>query len=504
MASPIPPPRIAFDELSVVFGATRAVDRFQLEAQRGQVIGLLGHNGAGKSTIVNVATGAVPWTTGTVTIDGAEIAHGSSPRQIAKLGVAVVHQEPALAPNLSVLDNLELGRTHPRRRRDRVIQAKAALKRVGSELPLDLPVGVLSLGERQLVDLARGYLEGEIKVLFLDEPTAALGAAETVALHELIRSLAASGTVVFYVSHRLPDILDVCTRIVVMNSGRVVMDRAAAGLHTPDLSEALAPGTVRQSVDSTARDSTGFECRSGETEITARQGEVVGLFGMAASDQFSLLESYFGLRAGDGHASLLGQPYRPRSPADSIKAGVYFVPADRETDGLLATAPARENVLLPWYGTRINPWWIDERSGADVYERSRVALNVQGPGGDAPISEFSGGNRQKHLLARWMFPETPTVLLLSQPTQGVDVAAKADIVRAVRELAASGTTVVVASAESDEITSMCDRAYVLYQSRTATLTAGADLSDQNLLDALLALANPIPEIPIPVDGTNDV
>ncbi|MEV8273058.1 sugar ABC transporter ATP-binding protein [Microbacterium sp. NPDC077184] len=483
-----PPPRISFEGLTVDFGASRAVDHVTLSAVPGEIIGLLGHNGAGKSTVVNVATGAIGWTSGEIRIDGEPIPAGSTPRDIARIGVTVVHQEPALVPNLSILDNLELGRPAHGSRRERAAAAQAALERVGTDLPLDLPVATLSLGERQSVDLARGVLEGEIRVLFLDEPTAALGAEETAALHALIRSFAAAGAVVFYVSHRLPDILDVCTRIAVMNTGRLVMDQPAAGLRVEDLSEALAPGIVRAALVSARRGTLATEIEYGDRHLTAHRGEVVGLFGMAASDQFHLLESLYGLRADESRHRLEGRPYAPSDPSDALRRGVFYVPADRERDGLLSTFSARDNVLFPWYGHLGAAGWITPQTGGDLYERSRELLEVRGPAGDVPVSEFSGGNRQKHLLARWMFPQQPEVLLLAQPTQGVDVGAKVDIVRAIRALAEQGSTVLVASAESDEITSMCDRAYVLYGRRSAELHAGSTLTDEALLDTLLRLA----------------
>ena len=494
-------PRIEFDALTVDFGTTRAVDQFTLDAVPGEIIGLLGHNGAGKSTIVNVATGAVQWTEGSIRIDGEDIVQGSTPRDIARVGVTVVHQEPALVPNLSILDNLEVGRTPHGSRRSRADAARAALRQVGAELSLDLPVGTLSLGERQLVDLARGVLEGEVKVLFLDEPTAALGAEETTALHRLIRAFAAAGAVVFYVSHRLPDILDVCTRIAVMNTGRLVMDAPASGLKVEDLSEALAPGTIGQALVRPAAGDVEVEVRYGAEELIAHRGEVVGLFGMAASDQFRLLESLYGLRTRADVQRLGGADHHPVDPRQAIRAGVYYVPADRERDGLLSTVSAQENVLFPWYGRLGAAGWITEASGSGIYEESRQRLNVRGPEGGVPISEFSGGNRQKHLLARWMFPQQPRLLLLAQPTQGVDVGAKADIVRAIRALAEAGSTVLVASAESDEITSMCDRAYVLFGGRSAELRAGATLSDDALLESLLTLAS---EGATPDDSLNEV
>jgi ABC-type sugar transport system ATPase subunit len=229
--------------VTVDFGAIRAVDHVTLDVQPGEVVGLLGHNGAGKSTVVNVASGALSPTGGEIRIDGEPVPRGAGPRALAELGVTVVHQSPALAGNLSVLTNLFLGRRRSGTPASRRAKAREALAEVGGEsIRLDVPVATLGLGQRQLVDLARGSLSGGLRVLMLDEPTAALGAAETQSLHAQIHRQAAKGAAVVYISHRLPDILEVCERIVVMAAGRIVMDRPARDVSLPELSEAVGGG----------------------------------------------------------------------------------------------------------------------------------------------------------------------------------------------------------------------------------------------------------------------
>ncbi|MDR2373565.1 MAG: sugar ABC transporter ATP-binding protein [Bifidobacteriaceae bacterium] len=490
--------RFGLRDLTVEFGATRAVNKVTLEIQPGEIVGLLGHNGAGKSTIVNVASGALAWTSGQIRIDGAPIPRGSSPRSIAELGVTVIHQEPALAGNLSVLTNLFLGRRRSGALTARRQRAQAALREVGGEsIPLDVPVSTLSLGQRQLVDLARGALSGEIRVLMLDEPTAALGVAETASLHALIRSYAKKDAAVVYISHRLVDILDVCQRIVVLESGEVVLDRSAAGLSLAELSQALAPGVVHQELVGTARAEEVVRVDLPGGRIDARAGEVVGLFGMAGGEQLTVLESLFGV--GPKLPTWLdGQPHTPKRPGDALRRGIFMVPPDRDRDGLLADFSGKTNVMLPWLRGSKSAWWFDRRTGASIYQNSREVLNVQGPGGEVPVTTFSGGNRQKHLLARWMFPAKPRLLLLGQPTQGVDVGAKVDIVRAVRLLAADGVCVLVASSENDEIASMCDRAYVLRDGRVAPVERGPEMATA-LLDALLQLSGPSGDRPRPVE-----
>ncbi|QJU53463.1 sugar ABC transporter ATP-binding protein [Herbiconiux sp. KACC 21604] len=478
-----PPPdtaRLAFDEVEVRFGPVTVLSEISVEFGAGEIIGLLGHNGAGKSTLINVATGALRSYGGRIVVDGTPLAAGSTPKSIAAEGVAVIHQEPALAPNLSVLDNLHLARDSAKTgRKERQAAARAALDSLGAEqIALDQPVETLSLGERQMVDLARSVMLGDIKVLFLDEPTAALGEAETRSLHEIIRRLAAQGTTIVYVSHRLPDIIDVCTRIVALREGRLTLDAPVGSFTNESLSAALA-GDKSLLDDEVRQPVTGpvLLSVSHEVELEFRPGEIVGLFGMAAGTQFGVLQTLYGIGATRGAARLRESAIAVSGPRGAIRQGVHLVPGDRERDGLVAGMSAFDNVFLPWlHDSKLS----SKRTREQLYDSLREALAIQGPDGRAPISTFSGGNRQKHLLARWIFPKRPAVLLLEQPTQGVDVGAKADIRRCLREVAAEGTTIVVASAETDEIASLCDRAYVLSGSRSRSVAKSPQFQSELL------------------------
>lgn len=481
---------IAFRGITVDFGATRALDNVDFAVKPGEIVGLLGHNGAGKSTLVGVAAGALRPTSGSYELDGQPVLH-ASPHALSARGLTVVNQEPTLVSSLSISDNLFLGR--PRMsRRERAQRAAESLGRVGlAHVSPNTLVAELSIGERQLVDLSRGLVMGNVKVLLLDEPTAALGAAETENLHGLIREFSAAGTAVVYISHRLPDILDVCTRAVVLNGGRVVSDTPTDTVTVRDLSLALAPGFEElESRGESATEEVLLEI-TGPSHMHFRRGEITGVFGMAAGNQFKLLESIFGWKqhhvTAHFHYSLGGRPFTASSPRAAIAAGVMMVPADRERDGLLANLSARDNVLLPWFRKLARFGAVMPATGAGPYAVGRDEMKVHGPDGSSSIRAFSGGNRQKHLLARWMYAQRPRVLLLNQPTQGVDVGAKNDIVRALRKLADDGVTVVVASSESDEIARMCTRAYVIFDTEVSEIGSGPQM-EEHLLSALLDLA----------------
>ncbi len=479
--------RLLYDRVTVDFGATRALHDISFAVAPGEIIGLLGHNGAGKSTLFNVTSGVLGSFSGSFSVDGTEVRGGLKPREAADLGITVIHQEPALVPNLTIFENLFLARPARQSTRIRRDLARDALTSVGAALALDVPVDALSLGERQLVDLARGMLSGEMKILLLDEPTAALGRAETDALHRLIRSFAARGVSVLYVSHRLPDILEVCTRVVVMRGGELVVD-GPTDTFTPDaLARALVPELrlTRHIETSPGRVALSLSLPSGP--LVVRSGEVVGLFGMAGGEQFDIAAGL----AGAGRPAefeFYGESLRVSRPEEAMRRGIFYVPPDRDSEGLIASESAKDNVMLPWYGRGgSRGWWVSNATGREVYSRARQGLDIHGPSGDAEMSQFSGGNRQKHLLARWLYPAEPKLLVLSQPTQGVDVGARVDIVDAVRTAAAAGAAVLVASSESDEIATLCDRAYVMLHGSSSEVDKGPDYNT-DLLTTLLSLA----------------
>lgn len=481
--------RLVLDGITVDFGATRALNEISFQVAPGEIVGLLGHNGAGKSTLLNVITGVVGATGGSFSVDGKSIKGRITPRESAELDITVLHQEPALVPNLTILENLFLVRTAPSATKQRQV-AHEALALVGVHLPLDMPVESLSLAERQLVDLTRGLLGGDMKVLLLDEPTAALDKAGTDSLHALIRRFADHGTAILYVSHRLPDIIEVCSRIVVLRGGDLVVDGATAGFTAAKLAEALVPDIRSLDFVHVSPGDVRFEAEISEGKLRARSGEVVGLFGMAGGRQFDIAASISGAKGSlPTRYQLSGRTVQFSSTKKAIKHGVFYVPPDREIEGLVASQTALDNVLLPWYAeSSSRGWWVSSKTGMETYGHARQSLDIRGPESNAEMSQFSGGNRQKHLLARWLYPKLPSLLVLSQPTQGVDVGAKLDIVEGVRDVSASGASVLVASSESDEIASMCDRAYVIHGSSIVEVRR-SQYFNEDLLDALLSIGD---------------
>lgn len=477
-------PILQLQGVHVQFGGLIALHDEAFDVRAGEIIGLLGHNGAGKSTLVNVATGAVRPNHGVMKIQGETIELTGNPRAAEQAGIKVIHQFPALIDELSIADNITLCRPEerlsPASRRG---FARKALGLLGAELDVDRPVNTLEFGERQIVDLARA-LSTELKVLFLDEPTGALGQHEADQLHDLLRRLAAQGRGIVYVSHRLRDILSVCTRLVVLRGGRVVLNENAEGFNLADLSAALAPGLETAAVGNNRQqavaDGNFLQVEVDGVRIGASRGEILGLFGMAAGPQFRLLDSIYGISGNIQDIRLGDRTIGCRGPREAIAAGIYYVGANRERDGLVSDMSALDNLVLPWIHRYTRLGTYSHSLAEKIYERAERVLNLMGGHMDAPVTALSGGNRQKIFLGRWLFGDNPKLLLLAQPTQGVDVGARADIAAALRELSAAGVTVLVASSESDEIELLCDRAVTLHGDLAVETLPGPDWSERLL------------------------
>ncbi|MDR3470969.1 MAG: sugar ABC transporter ATP-binding protein [Devosia sp.] len=470
------PPALDLAGLRKSFGATQALDGASLSLAEGEILGLVGHNGAGKSTLIRIIAGAYTPDGGTMQVQGRAVVF-AGPHDAYEAGIRVIHQDAPLVPAFDTIDNCYLGRPYPkrfgtidRRAMRQAIQAVAA--EIAPDLPLDRPIAELPVAERQFVRLLKAVADAG-RILILDEPTAALPAEDARRFFDILRRVRDRGTAIVFVSHRLDEVTEICDRAVVLRDGRSVAELAGPDLSVPRLIAAMggeAEGEARRHVPLPPETPVILDVRGLMTPslrrpayVTIRAGEVVALYGLLGSGRSSLLDALWGAEpvlAGD--IVLDGKPFRPRRPADAVRAGVSYVPADRHRTGLFANFDLVFNKTLPlledYRRWRFAPLPHAAAERADFLTAAeRVSMAFRGPGQLA--GTLSGGNQQKLIFSRWANRHSK-VMLLDEPTEGVDVMAKRTIKEIVRAMAADGNAVLVSTSDREEALELGDRVLV--------------------------------------------
>jgi ribose transport system ATP-binding protein len=485
------------------YPGTQALADVGLEIRAGEVHCLLGENGAGKSTLVKILAGAVAPDAGTIAVRG-EPVRFESPAHAQRHGISVIYQELDLLPDLTVAQNLFLGHEPRRlgviRGRERSRRARAILDQLGCGFSAEARVGRLSLAEQQMTALARA-LTVEASLIVMDEPSAALNEHELERLLAVIRDLVAHGRSVVYVSHRLPEIQAIGDRATVLRDGRHVATVALADVDEPELVRhmigsaqpiAEGAGTANRPAPAAAgppllrirRAHRPGVLDVGDLEV--KPGEVVGLTGLVGSGRTSLLAALFGDGGRDLQldAELDGRPYAPRRPADAIARGVALVPEDRKRSGLVLDLSVAANAALPSYGRLARAGLLRPRDVRAHAERLVEQLGVRCTGPAQRVRLLSGGNQQKVVLGKWL-GRGVRLLLLDEPTRGLDLGAKAAVWAELTRLAAGGLTTLVASSELGELLEHCDRVLVLHEGRlVAERRASAAHRDEILTAAI--------------------
>jgi ribose transport system ATP-binding protein len=477
------------------YSGVEVLHGIDLAAQGGEVVAIAGANGAGKSTLIKILCGAVQRDAGEIRVGGEPVALGS-PAAAQALGIRTVHQELSLVPGLSVTENVLLGDL-PRGRGGLVdwkaahARARALLERTGfTGVDPHAIAGRLSVARRQMVEIAKA-MASEPRILILDEPSAVLAGEDLEQLFALIRSLRADGVLVLYVSHRLEEVMEIADRITVIKDGRIAATSTPAETNEEEIVRQMAGRRLEQ-VYPARREQPGRALletvglsREGafqDVSLTVRAGEVVGMFGLVGSGRTELAECLFGAAPiSAGELRLAGRAVRLRSPKEAIDAGIAFVTEDRKGSGLVLDLSVRDNASLATLPRFRRRGLLDRGRQAAAIGELEERLDVRPRGQQRPVKQLSGGNQQKVVLAKWLLSR-PKVLILDEPTRGVDVAARVDLYRMIDELTRAGLGVLMISSDLTEVIGATDRVLVMHEGRLA-----ADVrSDQTDEEALLA------------------
>lgn len=487
--------RVEMKGITKSFGPVHVLEGVDFSVLGGEIHALMGENGAGKSTLMKILSGVYTADAGSILIEGKPVAIRST-TDAESLGIAIIHQELNLIPQLTVMENLFLGREpqlfgiiDSRRMR---AEATIWLNKVGgSHIDTAREAGTLSIGQQQLVEIARA-LSLNAQVLVMDEPTAALTDKETGNLFQIMTDLKKHGIAIVYVSHRMEEMFRVCDKVSVLRDGHFVGERVVSETNFDEIVKLMIgrelherfparerkPGAVRFEVD----DLTD-ENKIRHIHFEVRAGELLGIAGLLGSGRSEILRTLFGLkRKTSGHVRLDGTTLNIRNPSDAIEAGIGFVTEDRKSQGLVLGMSVRENTTLVHLNQFARAGIVKSRAENDAVEQLISELHIHTRDAELEVKSLSGGNQQKVVFAKWL-AKPPKVLLLDEPTRGVDVGGKAEIYQIINRLAASGTAIVMVSSELPEVLAMSDRILVMNEGRQAAIVNAKTTSQEQIMTA---------------------
>ena len=483
------------------FPGVRALDGVDLTCRAGRVHALLGENGAGKSTLVRILTGNMQPDAGDVVWEGSPVRF-ADPRRSLAVGITAVYQELTVLPEMSVLDNVLLGQERTRRgllqRSEEQRLARQTLGQVGlGDVDLRAPAGQLSLANQQLVEIARALVRNT-RLLILDEPSAVLSGDKLDSLFEVVRSVAATGVGVVYISHRLEEVQELADDITILRDGRTVSTGEVADYDVPRIIREMVGRDVDTVFpplpdpgDEVVLRVRGLIPRGGHDvddaiDLEVRAGEIVSVAGLVGSGRSRLLRTLGGAQPREaGTVEVEGQAVGP-AVRDAVRAGVVLVPEERKTDGLVLDLPVRANATLASLREVTKGGWLSLRREREVFDEDREQLRIKVAGPDQVTTLLSGGNQQKVVLAKWLRTR-PKVLLLDEPTRGIDVGAKNEIYRIIRELAGEGLAVVVVSSDLPEVTGLAHRVLVCRQGRLVGEFRGEEIDEEAIMNVALGV-----------------
>jgi ribose transport system ATP-binding protein len=485
---------LAMNAITKRFPGVIALQGVSLTLRPGEVLALMGENGAGKSTLMKILGGAYPPDEGQISIDGQAVVL-SDVREAKQRGIALIHQELMLAPNLDITANIFLGNEGAAligmlRRREMSSKAGALLERVGLHVPPTTPVSTLSAGQMQMVEIAKA-LSMNARIIIMDEPTSSLTSGESEQLFKIIRQLRSERIGIIYISHRMEEVLALADRITVLRDGRHVGDlpraeasheKIVAMMVGRELSNQYFPPKHEKPAGEPVlivKDLLVPRAPAGASFLACR-GEIVGFAGLVGSGRTEMMQTIFGVSpALGGSMTLAGKAYAPSSPREAIDRGVYLAPEDRKHHGLVLPMTVAENTSLPNVAAYSRHGVLDRAKERKVAEGEVARLRTKTPSVLQKVVNLSGGNQQKVVLGKWL-AMSPKILILDEPTRGIDVGAKAEIYRHMAALADEGITILMVSSEMEEIIGMSDRVVVMHERRVKGILSRENLTQQRI------------------------
>jgi rhamnose transport system ATP-binding protein len=489
-------PVLEMEHVSKQFGATLALDDVSLELRRGEIHALLGENGAGKSTLIKIMTGVQRQDGGEIRIDGTPVRVTSS-QDAQRLGVAAIYQEPMIFPDLSVAENIfighrDRGKIVDRRRMER--EAREVLARLDVRLDVGEPARGLTLAEQQTVEIAKA-ISLDVRVLIMDEPTASLSAHEVQRLFRIVHSLRQHGVAILFISHRMEEVFEIADRVTILRDGRWISTTPRMEL-TPAMAisrmvgrevrelfrrERREPGAVRLSVRGLCREGA-FQ----DVSFDLRAGEVLGFAGLVGARRTDVGLALFGIAPADGgEIELDGTPVTVSSPREGMALGIAYSTEDRRQLGLVMPLSIAANVSLPSLPRFLSPGGMvrraQEQAAAEAY---RQRLSIRAPSVDTPASSLSGGNQQKVVISKWL-ETNPKVMILDEPTRGIDVGAKVEVHQLIDDLAARGIAIILISSDLPEVLAMSDRILVMREGRQMAIFDHHEATQERVLSAAM-------------------
>ncbi|AIM15717.1 MULTISPECIES: sugar ABC transporter ATP-binding protein [Neobacillus] len=474
---------ISMQNIHKAFGMNQVLTGVNFELKDGEVHALMGENGAGKSTMMNILTGLHSCDRGTILIDGKET-YFKNPKEAEQNGITFIHQELNIWPDMTVLENLFIGKELKNsfgllKIKEMRALAKKQFDRLAVSIPLDKEAGSCSVGEQQMIEIAKALMTNA-KVIIMDEPTAALTEREISKLFEVIAALKADGVSIVYISHRMEEIFAICDRITVMRDGKTVdtkripdtnFDEVVRKMVGRELTDRFPkrqskPGELLLQVKGLTKKGV-FK----DVGFSVRSGEIVGVSGLMGAGRTEIMRAIFGLETVDsGEIWLNGKKVNIQSPDQAVKLGIGFITEDRKDEGLILDFSIKENMVLPTLRSFAPRGIIKEKSEKDFVEMLIKRLTVKTESADIAVGKLSGGNQQKVVIAKWV-GIGPKVLILDEPTRGVDVGAKREIYQLMNELTERGVAIIMVSSELPEILGMSDRILVVHEGKiTGELT----------------------------------